>query len=416
MNISVRERIPPAFYGLFWDVLEEGHEEYWLKGGRGSGKSSFVSLALLCLMLRDPKANVMVYRKVADTLRESVYAQMRWAAEQLSLTEYFVCRLSPLEMIYKPTGQRVMFRGADDPEKSKGVKLAEGYFSALWFEEASAFRGMEELRTIQASILRGKRGVTILSYNPPISAQSWVNEEALYPAEGRMLHKSDYRQMPPEWLGDTFLKQAERLKKRDERAYRHMYLGEAVGTGGQVFSNVTLRPVEAEEWGRLSIVYAGLDFGFASDPDALVLCGYERRSRRLFLYREHVRTGQSLRALGEACGALGQGRVIRCDNAAPREIAELRRLGVQAIPARKGAGSVEHGIRWLKERDEIVIDPANCPRAAKEFSTYEYARDKGGAFLNECPDKDNHTIDAVRYALEPLMTEQVVKLKKGGIY
>lgn len=231
-----------------------------------------------------------------------------------------------------------------------------------------------------------------------------------------MVHKSDYRQMPPEWLGDTFLKQAERLKKRDERAYRHMYLGEAVGTGGQVFNNVTLRPVEAEEWGRFSIVYAGLDFGFASDPDALVLCGYERRSRRLFLYKEHVRTGQSLRALGEACGALGQGRIIRCDSAAPREIAELRRLGVQAIPARKGAGSVEHGIRWLKERDEIVIDPANCPRAAKEFSTYEYARDKGGAFLSECPDKDNHTIDAVRYALEPLMTEQVVKLKKGGIY
>lgn len=416
MNISLKKLVPPAFYDIFWDMTEGRHEEYWLLGGRGSGKSSFVSVTLLCLLLNNPSANVMIYRKVADTLRESVYAQMRWATDQLGISDYFTYRLSPMEMIYKPTGQRIMFRGADDPEKSKGVKLSAGYFTALWFEEASAFRGMEELRTIQASILRGERGVTVLSYNPPISAQNWVNAEALSPWEGRMVHRSDYRQMPPEWLGDTFIRQAERLQKHDERAYRHMYLGEAVGTGGQVFGNVTLRRISPEEWAMLGIAYVGLDFGFASDPDALMVCGYDRRTQRLFLYREQVHTGQSLRTLAAGCRTLGRDRVIRCDSAAPREIAELRRCNVNAIPAKKGAGSVEHGIRWLKEQTEIIIDEVECPRAAKEFSSYEYARDRNGAFLNECPDKDNHTIDAVRYALEPLMTEQVVRLKKGGIF
>lgn len=156
MNVKLGEKVPPAFEGLFWDMYEGRHDEYWLKGGRGSGKSSFVSLMALCLMLKDPEANVIIFRKVAESLRESVLAQMRWAAEEMGMNGYFQYRLNPMEMTYRPTGQRILFRGADDPEKSKGVKLPKGYFALLWFEEASAFRGMEEIRTIQASVLGGK--------------------------------------------------------------------------------------------------------------------------------------------------------------------------------------------------------------------------------------------------------------------
>ena len=415
MNVRLGEKIPPAFEALFWDVYEGRHDEYWLKGGRGSGKSSFVSLTALCLMLKDPEANVMIFRKVAESLRESVLAQMRWAAEEMGLNGYFQYRLNPMEMIYRPTGQRILFRGADDPEKSKGVKLPSGYFAMLWFEEASAFRGMEEIRTIQASVLRSKRGVTVLSYNPPASIQSWVNAEALNPCEGRVVHQSDYRQMPPEWLGETFLKQAERLKRRDERAYRHMYLGEAVGTGGKVFEHLEVRNISEEERERFPVRYAGLDFGFASDPDALVLCAWDKREKRLLVLEENVQTGQSLEKLAESCRNLAGEKIIRCDSAAPREIAELRRRNVNAIGAKKGAGSVEHGIRWLKELNAIVIDGERCPKTAREFSLYEYARGRDGSFLNECPDRNNHTIDAVRYALEPLMTERVVRLRKGRI-
>ena len=415
-QVHVSRLLPSAFYPLFWDVLEARHEEYWLKGGRGSGKSSFVSVALLCMLLRDPDANLMIYRKVADSLRESVYAQMRWAAQRLDVDEYFTYRLSPLEMIYRPTGQRVLFRGADDPEKSKGVKLEKGYFAALWFEEASAFAGMAELRTIQASILRGRQGVTLVSYNPPISAQSWVNFEALRPAEGRLVHHSDYRDLPREWLGKTFIRQAEALKQQDERAYRHMYLGEPVGTGGRVFDNVVVRPITDVERDGFASCYAGLDFGFASDPDALVLACYQPKQQRLYLYGEHVRTGQRLQTLADKCRELVGAQVLRCDSASPREIAELRALGVNAVGVRKGAGSVEHGIRWLRELREIVVDAQRCPVAAGELTAYEYARDSSGAFLNECPDRNNHTIDALRYALEPVMTRRVVKLKKGGLY
>lgn len=415
MQIGIRNKIPPAFHSLFWEMYEGKFEEFWLKGGRGSGKSSFVSILLICLLLRDREANAVIYRKVAETLRESVLSQMQWAVEQLGLERYFQVQMNPMQMVYRPTGQKILFRGADDPEKSKGVKLARGYFAALWFEEASAFRGMEEIRTIQASILRGGKGMTILSYNPPISADNWVNREALVPEEGRRVHRSDYRQMPPEWLGETFLRNAERLRKRDERAYRHMYLGEAVGTGGQVFENVTVREVGAEESENAGLKYVGLDFGFARDPDALVLCAYDRKRRRLYLLGEHVRAREKIGQLAEKCREVCPGKVVRCDSASPRAISELRGLGVNAVGVKKGAGSVEHGIRWLQEVEEIIIDQRACPEAAREFACYEYERDRDGRFLAECPDRNNHTIDAVRYALEPVITQRVVKLKTGGI-
>ena len=415
MSVRISRLLPKAFHGLFWDVYRRRHREYWLMGGRGSGKSSFVSIALICLLLADPMANVAVFRKVADSLRESVYAQMRWAVDQLGLSAYFTARLSPMELIYQPTGQRILFRGADDPEKSKGLKVEKGYFAALWLEEASAFGGMEELRTIQASVLRGGNGITLISYNPPVSAKNWINAEALRPMDGRLGHRSDYRLLPEKWLGETFLMQAEALRTQDERAYRHMYLGEAVGTGGQVFSNVQLRSITDAEKDALSVFRYGLDFGFAADPDALVCCGYQPRTRTLYLLHEYVCVGQSIGLLAEHCARLAGNSLVRCDCAAPREIAELRRLRVNAIGAKKGAGSVEHGIRWLRELAAIVIDPGCCPVAAREFSQYEYLRDRGGGFVSECPDRDNHTIDAVRYAMEAELNRQVVRLRKGGL-
>ena len=194
-----------------------------------------------------------------------------------------------------------------------------------------------------------------------------------------------------------------------------MYLGEAVGTGGKVFDNLDVRAISLEERDCFPVRYAGLDFGFANDPDALVLCAWDKRGQRLLLLEEAVQTGQSLEKLAESCRKIAGEKIIRCDSAMPREIAELRRRNVNAIGAKKGAGSVEHGIRWLKELNAIVIDRERCPKAAREFSLYEYAQGRDGCFLNECPDRNNHTIDAVRYALEPLMTERVVRLRKGRI-
>ena len=397
--------IAPAYYDLHADLKIAGHAEYWLKGGRGSAKSSFISLEIVLGLMRDQNASAIVYRKVAATLRESVYEQMIWAIERLGLGERFRCRLSPLEIVREDTGQRILFRGADDPGKSKSIKLARGYFRYLWFEELSEFDGMDDVRTIKASVFRGANVgcATLYSYNPPVAHDSWVNREALAPRADRVVHHSDYRQLPEAWLGESFLSEAGQLRLTNERAWRHMYLGEVTGSGGQVFDNLEIRAIGGDELAALHAFYNGLDFGFAVDPDALIRVGWEPRARRLYLLEEYYGAHTPLEVLADRVTALSRGETVRCDSADPRMIAELRRRGVQAIGAKKGPGSVAHGMRWLQEAARIVIDPARCPNAAREFSAYAYRPDGRGGFLSEYPDRDNHLIDAARYALEPVI-------------
>ena len=403
-EIRLSNLIAKPFMAVHRDIKREQHSEYWLKGGRGSTKSSFVSVELILLLLKNPMVNAIIYRRVAATLRESVYEQVIWAIDQLNLRSLFSFRLSPLEIRYKPTGQRILFRGADDPTKSKSIKLSRGYFGILWFEELAEFEGMEAIRTIKASIIRGgDRAITFCSYNPPQTARNWVNKEALIPLESRMVHSSTYLDVPPEWLGQEFIAEAENLKNTNERAYRHMYLGEVTGTGGQVFNNVVLQPITDDELNRYGRHYVGLDFGFAVDPDAFVRWAYDKRLRKIIAVDEFYGSGNSMARLAGEVGKRAGREVVRADSADPRMISELCSNGVLAIGVKKGPGSVEHGMRWLQSLGEIVIDPKRTPHIAKEFAAYEYETDKNGDFLPAYPDKDNHTIDATRYALEQAM-------------
>ena len=398
MSVRLSDLIAPAFYGVHADMKAFAHSEFWLSGGRGSGKSSFVSIEILLSMLRNSSVNAIVYRKVGATLRESVYGQMVWAIEKLGLERYFKCRLAPLELEYLPTGQRILFRGADDPGKSKSIKLARGWFGILWFEELAEFSGMEAIRTIKASVLRGGRAITIYTYNPPKSRNNWVNAEAMSIRADRLTHESSYLEMPEEWLGETFLAEAEQLKRTNERAYRHMYLGEITGTGGQVFDNLALGT--ARESGGAA--FCGLDFGFAADPDAFIRAEWEPRTRRIRVLDEFYSVRTPVERLAEEVLKRAGDAVVRCDSADPRIIRELRERGVNAIAVKKGAGSIESGVRWLQELGAIEIDPGVCPNAAREFSGYEYRTDSNGNPIAELPDRDNHLIDALRYAVEPL--------------
>lgn len=398
MSVRLSDLIAPAFYGVHADMKAFAHSEFWLSGGRGSGKSSFVSIEILLSMLRNSSVNAIVYRKVGATLRESVYGQMVWAIEKLGLERYFKCRLAPLELEYLPTGQRILFRGADDPGKSKSIKLARGWFGILWFEELAEFSGMEAIRTIKASVLRGGRAITIYTYNPPKSRNNWVNAEAMSIRADRLTHESSYLEMPEEWLGETFLAEAEQLKRTNERAYRHMYLGEITGTGGQVFDNLALGT--ARESGGTA--FCGLDFGFAADPDAFIRVEWEPRTRRIRVLDEFYSVRTPVERLAEEVLKRAGDAVVRCDSADPRIIRELRERGVNAIAVKKGAGSIESGVRWLQELGAIEIDPGVCPNAAREFSGYEYRTDSNGNPIAELPDRDNHLIDALRYAVEPL--------------
>lgn len=402
-TICIYDSMARTFWDLYDDLKSDGHAEYWLKGGRGSTKSSFISLVIVRGLLADPNANAIIYRKVGNTIKDSVYSQMLWAIDQLGLAPWFQAKVSPFELIYKPTGQRVLFRGADDPLKSKSIKLQHGYFRYLWFEELSEFRGMEDIRTIKQSVFRGvDRGVTLYSYNPPRSAQNWVNAEALKSVTGRMVHHSTYLDVPPEWLKEAFISEAERLEQSNERAYRNEYLGEVTGTGGTVFDNLVLREISGAEIGSFGATYAGMDFGWFPDPLHFVRCAYDPARRRLYVYDEYrtVRTSNAdvYRILVEK-KQLAPAEEVIADSAEMKSVNDMRSYGMRCIAATKGPGSVRASMRWLQALNEIVIDPARCPEAAKEFAQYEYERTRDGEFVDAYPDANNHAIDAVRYAL-----------------
>ncbi len=402
-RVRITECMAPVFLPVHREIREGKYREYWLRGGRGSTKSSFVSLEIIMGIMRNPEANAIAYRKVAATLRESVFEQLVWAMDMLGVAAYFKTRVSPLEIEYKPTGQKILFRGADDPMKSKSIKLRRGYFGFLWFEELAEFQGIDAIRTIKASVLRGTGGnkaITFCSYNPPVSAANWVNAQAMEPAEGRKVHESCYLDVPPKWLGEEFIAEAEALKNSNERAYRHTYLGEITGTGGQVFDNLTIRTITPEEIDAQERFFCGLDFGFATDPDAFTRWAYDGKTRTLYALEEYYSPGNSIDRIAEECTKRAGHEIVRCDSADPRMISEIKRRGVTAVGVKKGPGSVEHGMRWLQNLGAIIIDPKRTPNIAREFSQYEYQQDRHGNFIPEYPDKNNHTIDSARYALE----------------
>lgn len=418
-QVKLSDLIAPSFYDLHWDIAEHRHTHYKLAGGRGSTKSSFVSLEIILGMMQDPRANAIAMRKVGRFLDESVFQQLIWAVNVLGAAHKWKIRYSPLGLTYTPFGNRIIFRGADDPQKIKSVKLANGYFKYIWFEERAEFDGDEEERTILQSLMRGGSEFFVFySWNPPKSLNNWVNQDILQSRDDTIAHHSDYRSVPPEWLGEQFLIEAEELKETKPKAYEHEYLGVATGTGGQVFENVTVRPITEEEMGRFDRVYHGLDFGYGADPAAYIKMHYDRTRKRLFLFGEiyGVRLGNT-RLAGMIRKLNPLNRLITADSEDARAIDALNELGLRVTGAKKGPGSVDFGTDFLADEVvEIIIDPKRCPNAAREFTGYELERDKNGNFKGGYPDKDNHSIDAVRYGLEGVMTSRKARIKKKSIY
>ena len=402
------EVIAPSFHELHPQVRDHAVTHFWLKGGRGSTKSTFASLELVMLLLRNPDANAVALRKVGKTLRKSVYAQVLWSIGVLGLTSKFKATVSPMEITYRPTGQKIVFEGLDEPEKIKSLKFVTGYPAIVWFEEIDQFFGMEEVRNVHQSLLRGgERFWCFYSFNPPRSRDGWVNRELLRERTDRIVHTSDYRNVPVEWLGEQFIAEAELLRELNETAYRHEYLGKVVGTGGNVFENVTLRDIADEEIASYDRVYNGVDFGYFPDPWVFVRCTYHAAQRRLLVFDEAT----GIKLSNEATAGVIRDRLsdkdgnvrretVTCDSAEPKSVDNYRALGIDARRAEKGPGSVEHGIKWLASRVEIVIDPVRCPLAAEEFMGYEHEQNRIGEYVSSYPDANNHTIDAVRYALE----------------
>lgn len=400
-DIRLSEKIGSAFYDVAHDVFLHGHTHYDFSGGRGSLKSSTVSVLVPLLLINNPGTHALVLRKVANTIRDSVYAQYIWAIGELGMAAYWEAKVSPMELIYKPTGQKIMFRGADDPMKIKSIKVPFGYIAVTHFEEKDQFSGRAEIRNILQSTMRGgSKYWNFESYNPPISRDNWANKDSLEERPDRLCHKSTYLQAPPEWLGQQFIDEAEHLKETDERAYQHEYLGIPVGTGGNVFENLELREIADEEMSHFDQIYQGVDYGWFPDPFAFIRLHYDRARETIYLMDEIYQNKLTNEASGNIIIQRGyKDAYITCDSAEPKSVADYRAMGLPAKEAVKGPGSVDYGLKWLQRR-KIVIDRRRTPNAYNEFVNYKYERNKDGDIISGYPDANNHLIDATRYALE----------------
>ena len=403
-EIRLSGLIAPLFHRLHKEIKAEKFDEIWLKGGRGSTKSTFVSIQIILGLLKDSEANAVVTRRYQNELRDTVYGQFEWTIARMGLGSYFKFQVAPMQIIFIPTGQKIVFKAADNPLKMKSINLGRGYIKYTWFEEVDQFASMDEIRNILQSLFRGenKKRISFYSFNPPKSGRSWVNQEVKIPKQGRRVHHSTYLDVPSEWLGDRFLADAAHLEKTNETAYRHEYLGEEVGTGLEVFTNVELRAITENEIATFDRIRQGLDFGYAVDPLCFERMHYDRTRRRLYLFTEISGLNLFNRQFWEKAQQYNDVLTI-ADSAEPKSIAELRSWGMKIKGAKKGPGSVEFGIKFLQDLEQIIIDPERCPLAAREFINYCLETDRSGEVISRFPDKDDHSIDACRYALEDAM-------------
>lgn len=394
--------IADGFSSVRRDVLSGKHREYVLKGGRGSTKSSYISVQGIELLKNNPDIHWLVLRRVSNTLHDSVYNQIVWAIDTLGLSDEFDKKVSPLEITYKPTGQKIYFRGTDKPEKIKSIKPPFGHIGILWFEELDQFDGDNQVRNVEQSAIRGGDSAYIFkSFNPPKTADNWANKYVLLPKESRLVHHSTYLSVPPEWLGKAFIEEADFLKSVNPDAYDHEYGGNANGTGGAVFDNVTAEEISDAQIGGFEYIYRGVDWGWFPDPYHYAVMSYDPARLTLYIFDEYRCNKKSNRQTADELFKRGinDGEIINCDSAENKSVGDYREYGLPARSVEKGPGSVDYSMKWLQSLKRIIIDPKRCPATLEEFTNYEYEKDKNGEIISGYPDKNNHAIDAVRYAM-----------------
>lgn len=395
------DNIPDAFHAAIRAIRNRAYLEYVLKGGRGSTKSSTFGMIIVELLKNYHDIHALVCRKVANTIKDSVYNKIVWAIRKQGLEDEFKFKTSPFEITYKPTGQKIYFRGADDPDKIKSINPEFGYIGILWYEELDQFAGDSEVRKIEQSAIRGGELAWIFkSFNPPKTANNWANEYVTEVGENALVHSSTYKDVPKEWLGQPFIDQAEHLKEINPEAYEHEYGGVANGNGGMVFEYLKFDTITDEQIKTFDRIYQGVDWGFYPDPYAFIRAYYNAAKETIYLIDENYVNKQQNAVTAQWIKDKGYTDYqVTCDSAEPKSVVDYRDMGISARGAIKGPGSVEYGMKWLQSR-HIVIDMKRTPNAGKELKEYEYERDKDGEVISGYPDANNHAIDALRYAFE----------------
>ena len=399
--------IPDCFHQTIRDIRDKEHLEYVFKGGRGSTKSTTVGMTIVELMKNNHDIHAVVCRKVGNTIKDSVYNKIKWAIGKQEFTEEFDSRLSPMEITLKSTGQKIYFRGADDPDKIKSINPEFGYIGILWFEELDQFAGPEEIRKIEQSAIRGGNLAWIFkSFNPPKTMNNWANKYVLEPKENRIVHSSTYLDVPKGWLGQPFIDEAEHLKEVNPNAYEHEYMGIANGNGGNVFEYLEIRDITDEEISHMDRIFAGVDYGWYPDAFCYLRTYYDSAREKIYLIDELYVNKWSNSKTADWIKKKGyDDYTMICDSAEPKSVNDFRDAGLPARGAIKGPGSIEYGFKFLQTKT-IVIDPKRTPNAYKEITEYEYDRDKEGNVISGYPDGNDHAISALRYAYEPLFNRR----------
>lgn len=418
MRRKLSEFIPKAFHATWEAANDPNVLNIVEKGGRGSGKSSDIAHIIVQLLMRYP-VNAVGIRYIDNTIELSIFEQIKWAIAEQGVSHLFRVNKSPMRITYKPRGNYMAFRGAQNPERLKSLKDANFPFAIGWIEELAEFKTEDEVTTITNSLLRGELEDGLFykffySYNPPKQKQSWVNKkyETQFIPENTFVHHSTYLDNP--FISKAFISEAEAAKERNIRRYEWEYLGKAIGSGVVPFDNLTFRQITDEEIKTFDNIRQGIDWGYGVDPFSFGRWHYDKTRRRLYALDELYGVKISNREAAEWIKRKGyQTFTTIADSAEPKSIDEMRGYGVNVRGAKKGPGSVEYGEKWLDDLEEIIIDPQRTPNTAREFENIDYMTDTDGNPKAKLEDKDNHTIDQCRYALENDMQKPSVWFPKA---
>lgn len=391
------------------DIVGKGYGEFWrfrgryrlCKGSRRSKKSKTMALWSVFNIMKHPMSNLLVVRKTYRTLKDSCFTELRWAIKRLQVEHLWHVKESPLEMTYIPTGQKIYFRGLDDPLKITSIATEVGVLSWMWVEEAYEITKEEDFDTLAESMLgdcpEGLWKQITLTFNP-WSDRTWIKRRFFDVSDPDVLAiTTDYR--CNEWLSPEDLKEFERMKRQNPRRYNVAGLGNWGVVDGLVYEKWTEQAFTIGELPKDAQSAFGLDFGYTNDPSAL-FCGFLSLSeRRLYVWDELYKKGLSNRAIFSEVTRMGYAKErIVADCAEPKSIDELKGLGLRIKGADKGKGSINTGIQWIQDL-EIIIHP-RCVNFLTEISMYQWKKDKFGNPVNAPEDDNNHLMDAMRYALE----------------
>ena len=389
-------------------TIGKGYNKFWnskkryvvCKGSRGSKKSKTTALWHIVKLMQYPLANALVIRKVGRTLKDSCYSDLRWAIHRLGVDAYWKVTSSPMELTYTPTGQKILFRGLDDPLKITSISVPVGFINFVWIEEAYEISKESDFDMLDESV-RGElpegyfKRITV-TFNP-WNERHWLKARFFDRESDDTLALTTTYQCN-EWLDESDLKLFEEMKKRNPRRYQVAGLGNWGVTDGLVYENwkeevFTLSDV------RDCVTVSALDFGYTNDPTALFVGFLNVSDKKLYVWDELYEKGLSNKRIFERITEMGYGKErITADSAEPKSIDELKGYGLRVTPAKKGKDSILNGIQWIQDL-EIIIHP-RCVNFLTEIGSYTWKEDKFGRKLNEPVDDANHLMDAMRYALE----------------